>query len=125
MTELDQLKFTEEHEWIDEEGETLTIGITDHAQNELGDIVFIELPQVGDEVEKGEELVVIESVKSVSNVASPISGEVVEVNEELEVAPESVNESPYEDGWLVKLAPAQGKDLEGTLTLEEYEDMVE
>lgn len=99
----DNLMYDASHEWIRIEGDVATVGITDHAQDQLGDLVFVELPDVGDELEKGDSCAVVESVKAASDVYSPLSGEVLEVNEELADSPESINESPYEAGWLFKL----------------------
>jgi glycine cleavage system H protein len=97
------LKYTDTHEWLKLEDKIAKVGITDHAQSELTDIVFVELPEVGKEVKKGEELCVVESVKSVSEIYSPVSGKVANVNKKLEDAPETINESPYDEGWLVEL----------------------
>ncbi len=102
----DDLKYTEEHEWLREEGESYLIGITDFAQDQLTDIVFVELPETGKQLQKGEAMVVLESVKSVADVFAPMDGEVTEVNSDLEEHPELVNESPYEKGWLVRFKPA-------------------
>lgn len=99
----DNLMYDASHEWISIEGDVATIGITDHAQDQLGDLVFVELPEVGDEIEKGDSCAVVESVKAASDVYAPLSGEVLEVNEELPDSPENINESPYEAGWLFKL----------------------
>src|SRR5690554_7910849 len=96
-----QLKYSEEHEWTKIEGNRVTIGITDFAQGELGDIVFVELPEVGDTIQLGDPFGSVESVKTVSELYAPISGKVVEVNVDLVEAPEKVNESPYGDGWMV------------------------
>lgn len=97
------LRYTKEHEWVRLEGDVLTLGITNFAQDQLTDIVFVELPEVGRAVQAGEAMVVLESVKSVADVFAPCAGEVVEVNTALEASPERVNESPYADGWLAKL----------------------
>ena len=97
----DDLKYTESHEWSKLDGDNAKVGITDHAQSELTDIVFVELPEIGKEVKKGEELCVVESVKSVSELYTPASGKIIEVNKNLEDSPEIINESPYDDGWLV------------------------
>ena len=97
------LKFLDTHEWIKIEDHTVTVGISDHAQSELGDVVFVELPAIGDEFVSGDEAAVVESVKAASEVYTPLSGEVVEVNEVLEENPELVNTSPYEDGWFFKM----------------------
>ena len=99
----DDLKYTTSHEWVRVKGKQAVIGITDHAQSELTDIVFVELPPVGKEVKKGEELCVVESVKSVSEVYAPVSGKVIAVNTRLDDAPELINKSPYADGWIVEL----------------------
>ncbi|MFO7262714.1 MAG: glycine cleavage system protein H [Bacillaceae bacterium G1] len=115
------LKYTAEHEWVQIEGNKARIGITDFAQSELGDIVFIELPQVGDRVTAGEPFGSIESVKAVSDLYSPVSGTVVEVNEELENNLEWVNESPYEKGWMIVVELADPSELDRLLTAEQYE----
>jgi len=99
----DDIKYTKTHEWVKLTGSKAKIGITDHAQEELTDIVFVELPTVGKEVKKGEELCVVESVKSVSEVYAPVSGKIVAVNTKLDDSPEIINSSPYDDGWLVEL----------------------
>jgi len=99
----DDLKYTKTHEWVKLIGTKAKIGITDHAQEELTDIVFVELPTVGKEIKKGEELCVVESVKSVSEVYAPVSGKVIAVNTKLDDSPEIINNSPYDDGWLVEL----------------------
>jgi glycine cleavage system H protein len=99
----DGLKYTKTHEWVKLTGTKAKIGITDHAQHELTDIVFVELPTVGKEVHKGEELCVVESVKSVSEVYAPVSGKIIAVNTKLDDSPEIINSSPYDDGWLVEM----------------------
>ena len=114
------LRYTKEHEWVRLEGDVLTLGITDFAQDQLTDIVFVELPAVGRTVKAGEALVVLESVKSVADVFAPCAGEVVEVNTALEANPERVNESPYADGWLAKLKTA-GADLAGLMDAAAYQ----
>ncbi|NMB21730.1 MAG: glycine cleavage system protein GcvH [Firmicutes bacterium] len=117
----EQLRFTKEHEWLLVKGDVIRIGISDYAQNELGDIVFVDLPSVGDTVEEGEGIAALESVKAVSDVYSPVSGEVVAVNEELEDSPELVNESPLDQGWIVEIkvdGVAQTGDL---MNKQEYE----
>lgn len=97
------LKYTEEHEWLQLEGDKVTLGITDFAQDKLGDVVFVELPEVGTILEAGEAIGNIESVKAVSEIFCPVAGEVIEVNKQLEEEPDLVNTSPYEDGWIVKI----------------------
>lgn len=107
MSELPgDLEYTEEHEWLRKEDDgTVTIGITDHAQSALGDLVYVELPEVGQEVESGGEMAVVESVKAASDVYAPISGEIVAVNDELADDPERINADPYGDGWIVRMKP--------------------
>ncbi|QZD94590.1 glycine cleavage system protein GcvH [Qipengyuania gelatinilytica] len=112
--------FTDEHEWIDLEGDTATVGITDYAQGQLGDIVFVELPEVGTMVEKGKDAAVVESVKAASDVYAPLSGEVVEVNDGLEEDPALVNSSPEEDGWFFKMTVSDKSELEGLMDDKAY-----
>jgi glycine cleavage system H protein len=119
------LKYTEEHEWISLEGKLGKIGITDHAQDALGDVVYVELPEVGDKVVKGEAFGSVESVKAASDLFAPVSGTVVEVNEELDDSPELVNKSPYDDGWMIVVEVEDESELEELLTPEEYEEQVE
>ena len=118
----EDLQFTRSHEWVRIEGDTATIGITDHAQDELGDVVFVELPDEGATFDAGESFGTVESVKAVSDLYTPVGGEVVEVNSSLEDAPESINEDPYGEGWIVKLRTTDEADL---LSSEEYEKVVE
>ncbi|WP_199244307.1 glycine cleavage system protein GcvH [Pseudodesulfovibrio cashew] len=119
----EDLKYTKSHEWVMIEGDVATVGITDFAQEQLGDMTFVELPEVGDTFEAGSEMGSVESVKAASEIYSPVSGEVIEVNEELEDAPEKVNEEPYGDGWMVKFK-IKGEP-EGLLDAEEYTSLVE
>ncbi|MDI4638521.1 MULTISPECIES: glycine cleavage system protein GcvH [Halomonadaceae] len=120
------LRYTESHEWILDNGDgTVTIGITDHAQESLGDVVFVDLPEVGQELGTGEEFGVIESVKAASDLYAPLAGEVVEVNESLEDAPETVNEAPYEGGWIAKLKLADESELSKLLDAEAYTKVAE
>lgn len=107
--------FTDEHEWIDIEGDLATVGITDYAQGQLGDIVFVELPEVGTIIEKGKDAAVVESVKAASDVYAPISGEVMEANSALEDDPSLVNTSPEEDGWFFKMTIADRSQLDGLM----------
>jgi glycine cleavage system H protein len=116
------LQYTSSHEWVRTEGDTATVGISDHAQDELGDVVFVELPDEGATFDAGESFGTVESVKAVSDVYAPVGGEVVEVNSSLEDAPEKINDDPYGEGWLVKLRISGGGDL---LSPEEYEKVVE
>jgi glycine cleavage system H protein len=118
----DDLQYTKSHEWVRAEGGTVTIGITDHAQEELGDVVFVELPDVGDTIGAGDSFGTVESVKAVSDLYTPVGGEVVEVNSSLEDAPEKINDDPYGEGWIVKLSTSEEVDL---LSPEEYEKVVE
>ncbi|MFG6116982.1 glycine cleavage system H protein [Thalassobacillus cyri] len=118
------LSYSEEHEWVKTEGEKVRIGITDFAQSELGDIVFVELPEVGDELEADEPFGSVESVKTVSELYAPVSGKVVEVNEELEDSPEFVNESPYEKAWMVIVEPSDKSEMDELMTAEQYEEMI-
>lgn len=114
MNYPESYKYTKEHEWVHAEGEQATIGITDHAQEELGDIVFIDLPQPGKQITKGQSFGSVESVKAVSDVYAPVSGAVTEANENLKKAPEKLNQDPHGDGWLIKVklsAPAELNDL--------------
>lgn len=112
--------FTDEHEWIDLEGDLATVGITDYAQGQLGDIVFVELPEVGAMVEKGGEAAVVESVKAASDVYAPITGEVMEANAALEEDPALVNTSPEEDGWFFRMTVADKSELEGLMDAAAY-----
>jgi glycine cleavage system H protein len=111
----EQLRYSAEDEWTRSEKERVTIGVTDYAQQQLGDVVFVELPEVGRNVEKGEPFGVIESVKTVADLYAPVSGEVVEINDSLAEAPESVNDDCYGEGWMIVLAVADPKDVDGLL----------
>lgn len=115
------LKYTSHDEWVREEGDVLVLGITDHAQDAMGDIVFVDLPEVGASFEAGEALAEIESSKAVAEIFAPVACEVVEVNEALDGEEEKVNESPYGEGWLVRLRPAAGADLSSLLDAEAYQ----
>lgn len=118
-----ELKYSEEHEWVKVEGNQVRIGITDFAQAELGDIVFVELPEVGDDIEIDEPFGSVESVKTVSELYAPISGKVVAVNEDLDDSPEFVNESPYEKAWMVIVEPSDESELDKLMNAEQYEEM--
>ena len=124
MSILKDLKYTKEHEWVKVEGDKVRIGISDFAQEELGDIVFVELPEVGDTITADEPFGSVESVKTVSELYAPISGTVVEVNGELDDNPEYVNESPYEKAWMVVIEPDDASEVENLMTAEQYEEMV-
>ncbi|CAH0144703.1 glycine cleavage system protein H [Bacillus sp. Soil745] len=119
-----ELRYTKEHEWVKTEDGTVRIGITAFAQSELGDIVFVELPEIGDELKANEPFGSVESVKTVSELYAPISGKVVEVNEDLSDNPEYVNESPYEKAWMVVLEPSNSNDIENLMSAEEYESLI-
>ena len=114
------LKYTKTHEWVKLAGTKAKIGITDHAQHELTDIVFVELPSVGKEIKKGEELCVVESVKSVSEVYAPVSGKITAVNQKLDDAPETINSSPYDEGWLVEIEIKDKAEVNTLLDAAEY-----
>jgi glycine cleavage system H protein len=120
----DGLYYTKDHEWGSEEEGILVVGITDYAQGELGDVVFVELPEEGTIVKAGEPFGVVESVKSVSDLYSPVSGEVVEVNRDLEGEPETVNTSPYDRGWMIKIAMSNAKETEKLLSADAYTEFV-
>jgi glycine cleavage system H protein len=117
----EDLQYTKSHEWVRMQGGTATIGITDHAQEELGDVVFVELPDEGATFSAGESFGTVESVKAVSDLYTPVGGEVIEANSSLEDAPEKINEDPYGEGWIVKLRTSDEADL---LSPEEYEEVV-
>jgi len=119
-----ELRYSEEHEWVRVEGDKVRVGITDFAQSELGDIVFVELPEVGAEITANEPFGSVESVKTVSELYAPISGKVVEVNEELNDNPEFVNESPYEKAWMIVIEPSDMSEVDKLMTAEQYEEMV-
>ena len=121
------LKFLDSHEWVKVDDNTVIVGISDHAQNELGEVVFVELPAIGDEFVSGDEVAVVESVKAASEVYTPLSGEVIEVNEALEENPELVNTSPYEDGWFFKLRVGDENlgSIDSLMTAEEYSSMLD
>ena len=116
------LRFSEDHEWVAVEGDTGTVGITNHAQEQLGDIVFVELPEIGRRLAQGEECAVVESVKAASELYAPVSGEVVAVNDALVDTPETVNSAPDKDGWFFKIKPDNIADYEALMTAEEYEN---
>jgi len=118
------LLYTEEHEWIFVEEDVATIGITDYAQGELGDIVFVELPNVNDEVKQMEPFGTIEAVKAVSDLYAPLSGVVMEINEGLADKPESINQDPYGDGWMIKIKISDKSELDSLLSAEEYEQKI-
>ncbi|WLV23903.1 glycine cleavage system protein GcvH [Aciduricibacillus chroicocephali] len=121
----EELLYSEEHEWVKKEGDKVRIGITDFAQSELGDIVFVELPEEDDEVAVGDSFGSVESVKTVSELYSPVSGTVVEVNEDLDDTPEAVNESPYENAWMLVVELSDDSELDKLMTAEQYKAFIE
>ena len=126
MVEIPEvLKYTKEHEWARVEDDIVIIGITDYAQDALGEIVYIELPSEGDEITRGEPFGAVESTKSVSDLYAPISGEVVEVNEALLDSPEAINEDPYGEGWMVKVKPYDPSELEDLMDSDDYTEFIE
>lgn len=118
----DNLHYSKDHEWVLVEGETAVIGITDHAQDQLGDVVYVELPKVGDEFAANDSFGSVESVKAVSEIFTPIAGKVTEVNESLADEPERVNKDPYGDGWMIKMQMSKSGEVDSLLTAAEYED---
>ena len=124
MNTPENLKYTKEHEWISVEGNVAKIGITDHAQAELTDIVFVELPQNGKQVETGDPVAVVESVKAASDIYAPIDGKIVEGNADLETDPSLVNTSPYEKGWIYKIEISNSSQVEALMTSEDYNSFV-
>ena len=121
----EDLRYTREHEWARKKGTSYVVGITDFAQEQLGDVVYVELPDVGDPVKKGESFGVVESAKAVSGLFVPVSGRVVEVNDPLSDAPETVNDDPYEEGWMIVIEPSDPKELESLMDAKAYRAFVE
>ncbi len=119
------LRYTKEHEWVRVEGDLAVVGITDYAQRELGDVVFVELPQVGTQVQQMQPFGVVESVKAVSDLYAPVSGEVRERNDRLESEPELVNRDPYGDGWMIKVALRDPSELERLMTAQQYQEYLD
>ena len=117
--------YSEDHEWVHVEDDLCTLGITDYAQSELGEVVFVDLPEVGDTFETGDEIGAIDSSKTSADVYTPIAGEVVEVNEALEDAPETVNDDAHGDGWLIKLRVSSTDELDELMNAEQYEEFIE
>ena len=124
MKVIPSLKYTDKHEWVRMDGEFAYIGITDYAQDQLGEVLFVEMPEVGDELTQGEEYGVVESSKVASDLVAPISGEVVEINDKLDDEPEFINEDPY-DAWIVKIKVAEEDELESLLNSDGYESIIE
>lgn len=126
MGNLSNYRFTTSHEWITDNADgTVTIGISDHAQDLLGDVVFVELPEVGRTVEAGEEFSLVESVKAASDIYAPVSGEIIEVNNNLEDKPEVINSAPYLDGWIAKIKLADAAELEKLMPADIYSSSIE
>jgi glycine cleavage system H protein len=125
MSIPEELKYTKEHEWARVEGDLITVGITHHAQDQLGDIVFVELPDVGATVATGEPFGTVESVKAVSDLFAPVSGEVVEVNDALADAPESVNADPYGAAWMLKIKPSEADAVDSLMSAADYAKLLE
>jgi glycine cleavage system H protein len=121
----EDLRYTREHEWARRKGKNVVVGITDFAQDQLGDVVYVELPDVGDPVKKGESFGVVESTKAVSELFSPVTGKVVEVNDPLSDAPETINEDPYEEGWMIVIEPSDAKELDALMDAKAYRTFVE
>ena len=121
----EDLKYTREHEWARKKGGNFVVGITDFAQEQLGDVVYVELPDVGDPVKKGESFGVVESTKAVSELFSPLTGKIVEVNDPLSDAPETVNDDPYEEGWMIVIEPSDPKELDALMDAKAYRAFVE
>ncbi len=117
------LKYTDTHEWLKLVGDIAKVGITDHAQSELTDVVFVELPEIGKEVKKGEELCIVESVKSVTEIYSPVTGKISNINKKLEDSPEIINKSPYDEGWLVEIKVKNKSEIDYLLDPDSYKKM--
>lgn len=124
MKVIPSLKYTDKHEWVRTDGEFAYIGITDYAQDQLGEVLFVEMPEVGDELTQGEEYGVVESSKVASDLIAPVSGEVVEINEKLDDEPEYINEDPY-DAWIVKVKVSDEDELDNLLNSDSYESSIE
>jgi len=121
----EDLKYSKDHTWVRVEEDEGTVGITDYAQESLGDIVYVDVPEIDDDVEAGEEVAEVESTKATSSVLSPVSGTVIEVNEDIEDAPETINEAPYGDGWIVRIKLSDPSELKGLMGAEAYQAFVE
>ena len=120
----EDLKYTKEHEWVKVDGDTALIGITDYAQSELGDIVFVEMPNVGDKYSQNDTVGTIEAVKTVADIYSPIDGTIIEINQDIESDPEFVNSDPYSKGWLIKMKFSDSNDLKNLLSHIEYKELI-
>ena len=122
---VSDLKFTKDHEWVKVDGDSITVGISDYAQKELGDVVYVELPETGNNLASGDTCSNIESVKAVSDIYAPLSGEIVAANEGLEDKPELINQDPYGDGWIFKMALSDKSELDGLLSNEQYSEYLD
>lgn len=120
----DDVRYTKDHEWARREGDKIRVGVTDYAQDQLGDIVFVEVPEIGSSLKMGEEFGTLESVKAVAEVYTPISGEVIAVNSSLEESPQLVNESPYADGWIIDVQPSDSDEIDRLMTKNAYVEML-
>ena len=121
----DNLHYSKDHEWVRVDGDTAVIGITDHAQEQLGDVVYVELPKAGDEFAANDSFGSVESVKAVSEIFTPVSGKVAEVNQSLSDEPEKVNKDPYGEGWMIKIRPSDPAELDKLMTAEQYDKYVQ
>ena len=121
----EELKYLESHEWAKSEGDVVTVGVSDYAQQEIQDVVYVELPEIGQKVEQKKEFAVIESVKAAFDIYAPASGEVVEINEELEDTPECINEDPYGAGWIIKIHLSNPSELDNLMSVDEYRAKLE
>ncbi len=121
---MGEKRFTKDHEWVEKSGDLLIVGITDFAQNQLGDIVSIELPQIGSSFKQNDVMAIVDSVKASSDIFCPVDGEVVEVNEKLLKSPEIINQSAFSEGWIVKIKPENSKQLDSLLSKEQYEELI-
>ena len=119
-----EFKYTKDHEWAKKEGDVVTVGVTDYAQDALGDVVFLELPEIESEISKGETFGVVESVKAVSDLYAPLSGKVIKINEALVDEPETINEDPYENGWMIEIEMSDESELDNLMDLAQYEAYV-
>ena len=120
----EELKYTEEHEWVKVEGDIAIVGITDFAQNELSDIVYVELPEVGKNIKKGDVIATVEAVKTVADVYSPVSGEIIEVNEKLKDEPSIINNDPYGEGWMIKVKLSNPTEVDDLMNADQYKEKI-
>ena len=125
MNTPNDIKYTKEHEWVSLDGETATIGITDYAQSQLGDIVFVEFPDINSEINQNETFGVIEAVKTVADLFAPVSGEIIEVNSSLEDSPNFINSDPYGSGWIIKVKINDSKEYNGLMSSDDYEEHIQ